>query len=160
MGRNILLIIAILVIIGGAAFVYFDPLDMDILGLKAAAPKAPPVAAPGAKPPVAPPKAAVAPAPAPAPVAALPQAVTPVAPAPAATPQVATLSVAKPGQVSSPPLLDVKNIQTENKPSKPGKPTASKPAINKRDRPKDQDLRHCLELESPQAIAKCAGELE
>jgi hypothetical protein len=33
------------------------------------------------------------------------------------------------------------------------KSTAGKPVI-----PKDADLRHCLELESDAAIAKCAGE--
>jgi len=34
----------------------------------------------------------------------------------------------------------------------------SKPAIDKPMRPKNLDLRHCLELETDAAIAKCAGE--
>ena len=188
MFRNILLIVGFLIVIGGAAFIYFDPLDMDILGLKPASPvvtsKAPPhVAARAAKPPVVQPQIAVAPVPVSAPAAApsqasAPVAVTaqvsapaaaptqaakPVAPTPMATPRVVTPPVEKPGLVSPPPSIFVKNIKAGNKLSKHGKLPADKPAINqsvinKPDRPKNLDLRHCLELESPQAIAICAGE--
>ncbi|HEY8888099.1 MAG TPA: hypothetical protein VIM35_06410 [Gallionella sp.] len=36
--------------------------------------------------------------------------------------------------------------------------TSGKPAIDKPMRSKNLDLRHCLELETDAAIAKCAGE--
>lgn len=80
--QNKWVLVGILAIIGGgAAFVFFDPLGLDLLGGKGraavvkpvaqphvAAPAAKPgVAVPAAKPPAAAPKAAVAPAATPAP---------------------------------------------------------------------------------------------
>jgi hypothetical protein len=151
-----LLPVVILVVIGGAAFVYFDPLDLDLLGLKkdsvvaqhvitprVAAPAVQPhVAAPVAQPPAAAPKAAVAPALAIAPVSAPSTAPfrtpAPVAPQAAATPAVAT---------------PVQALEQPAKPSKPIKTAEAKP-----ERSKTADLRHCLKLETNEAIAKCAGE--
>jgi hypothetical protein len=46
-----------------------------------------------------------------------------------------------------------KSAQATDKPTTSAKTTAGKPVI-----PKDADLRHCLELETDAAIAKCAGE--
>jgi hypothetical protein len=166
-GKNMniksLLLVGILVIIGGAAFVYFDPLDLDLLGLGK-----------GSVPPVAPPrvaasKAAVAPAQAPVatPSSASSPTVTPVkAPPPAATPVVvtpaATSPVATPAQALQPPLKLSKTIKTAKKPSLSGKitvkPTTDKLATSKPERAKNLDLRHCLDLETDKAIAKCAGE--
>lgn len=175
------LLAIILVIIGGGAFVYFDPLDLDLLGLKqkpavahpavpthAAAPaaqppatalKAPvaptqakaavavpspkPLPAPAATSPATAPKAAVAPTQAKAPAAATPSPTSaPVAVAPAVTPPEAAAA-----QAPQPPLKLSKVIET-----------ASKPAIDKPTKPKNLDLRHCLDLETNAAIAKCAGE--
>ena len=173
------LLVGILAIAGGGAFVYFDPLDLDLLGLKqksavaqpaapkhiavpavqppAAAPKTavaqtqtkasavpPPTPshAPAAASPVAAPKAAVAPTQAKAPASATPSPVSaPVAVAPAAPAPVAAAAV------QQPPM----KLSEETK-------TAGKPAIDKPTRPKNLDLRHCLDLETDAAIAKCAGE--
>ncbi|MGA7748672.1 MAG: hypothetical protein WCA63_00850 [Gallionella sp.] len=188
--RNLVLI-GILAIIGGAAFVYFDPLELDLLGLKKGAavakPAVPPlVAAPSVQPTAAPKTAPVpaqsqapvaAPPPVPAPTAApkvsaaqppvvAPKAVaapsqpsapaaTPATPsataAPAANPAT-TLSSAAPDQALEPPLKLSKSIKIAMKPSQSGQ-TANKPQ-----RAKNLDLRHCLELETDAAIAKCAGE--
>ena len=167
-----LVLLGILVIAAGAAFVYFDPLDLDLLGLKqksaaakpatphvasskavaprpmkapVAAPSPAPSPAPAATPPVAAPKAAEAPTQAKAPTA-------PVSPAPsqAAVPAVApaaTPPVAVTAQAPQPPL----KLSKETK-------IAAKPATDKPPRPKNLDLRHCLDLEDDAAIAKCAGE--
>jgi hypothetical protein len=154
-------LVGILVVIGGgAAFVYFDPLGLDLLGSKKSSavvqPVAPPrVKAPAAQATAAAPKAAVAPVQANAPVAAPSAApsptAAPVAPPPTATPVVAapaaTPSVATPAQALQPPLKLSKTIKTAKK-SVTGKPN----------RPKDLDLRNCLDLEDDKAIAKCAGE--
>jgi hypothetical protein len=115
-----------------------------------AAPVSAPVAAPVAQPPTAAPKAAAAPAQANAPAAPSPTA-APVAPPHAATPVVAapvsapveTPSVAEPVQALQTPLKRSKSLKT---------------AKAKPDRPKDLDLRNCLDLEDDKAIAKCAGE--
>ncbi len=140
------ILVGILVIAGGAAFVYFDPLDLDLLGLKksspivvqpaqkkasVAVPLPTPSPAPAATLPAAAPKATVVPTQAQAPVVA-PPAVPAVAPS-----QAAPVSVAAHGPTVKP---------------------AMKSAPVKPERPKNQDLRHCLELESDAAIAKCAGE--
>lgn len=148
--------VGILVIIGGAAFVYFDPLGLDLLGWKEGSaimrPVAPPhvatpaakpgVAAPAAQPHVAAPKATVAPAqanvPVAAPSAAPSRVASPVAPPPAATPV-----VAKPVQALQQPVKPSKSIKT---------------AEAKPERSKSADLRYCLKLETNEAIAKCAGE--
>jgi hypothetical protein len=175
MNKRNLVLVGILVIAGGAAFVYLDPLELDLLGLKkdtvaakpapphvatqvkqpakapgspvqAQAPIAPPAAkpvaaapaVPAAQPPAAAPKTAPVPSPAPAVTSASTAATT----VPAAEP-----AVAAPGQPMQPPLKLSKSIKAEKSPP-PEKPI----------RPKDQDLRHCLELETDAAIAKCAGE--
>ena len=160
-----LVLVGIVVIAGGAAFVYFDPLGLDLLGSKksttVAQPVVPPRAAATAKPAVAGPKAAAAPAQANAPVAAAPAAPSPtakpaVAPTPVVAAPVATPSVATPAQSIEPPLKLAKTITTEKKPSQPGQPGSK--ATGKPERAKNLDLRHCLELETDAAIAKCAGE--
>jgi hypothetical protein len=142
-----LLPVVILVVIGGAAFVYFDPLDLDLLGLKKDSVVAqhvvtPRVAAPVAQPSTAALKAAVAAAQAIAPVsapsAAPSRTAAPVAPLLAAAPV-----VTKPVQV----------LEQSTKPSKPIKTAEAKP-----ERSKTADLRYCLKLETNEAIAKCAGE--
>ncbi len=48
------------------------------------------------------------------------------------------------------PLLPVKSSQTNK--------TTGKPAVAKPVRPKNLDLRHCLDLKTNAEIAKCAGE--
>lgn len=159
--KKLVPVVILVVIGGGAAFVYFDPLDLDLLGWKKGSAVvrrvAPPhVAAPAAQPPVAAPKAASAPAQANAPVAAasaVPSrtaapvtprpAATPVVAAPVATSAVATSSVATPAKALSSPLKLSKSI---------------KAAQAKPERSKSADLRHCLDLETNAAIAKCAGE--
>ena len=164
-----LALVGIVVIAGGAAFVYFDPLGLDLLGSKksttVAQPVVPPRASAAAKPAIAGPKTAVAPAQANAPVAAAPAAPSPtakpvVAPAPALTPvvaaPVATPSVASPDQAIQPSLKLAKTIKTAKTPSQPGQPGSK--ATGKPERAKNLDLRHCLELETDAAIAKCAGE--
>jgi hypothetical protein len=184
-GQKMWVLVGILVIIGGAAFVYLDPLDLDLLSLKkgsvvvqpaapprVAAPAAKPgVAAPAAQPTTAAPKAAIASAQANAPAVAAPAApsstaapvvtpspaVTPVVAAPVATPAVAAPSVATQGQALQPPLKLAKTIKTAKKPSQSGQP-AGKPTTSKPERAKNLDLRNCLELETDAAIAKCAGE--
>lgn len=167
--RNLALI-GIVVIAGGAAFVYFDPLGLDLLGSKKSTavvqPVVPPRASAAAKPAVAGPKTAVAPAQANAPVTGAPAAPSPtaksvVAPAPAVMPvvaaPVATLSDATQPQAIEPPLKLAKTIKTAKTPSQSGQP-GSKPTAGKPERAKNLDLRHCLELETDAAIAKCAGE--
>src|SRR5450756_664970 len=125
-GRKIWVFIGILVIIGSAAFVFFDPLDLDLLGLKQTSVvvkhvPVSPAAVPAAKPPA-----------------------------------------SAPAQALQPPLKLAKTIKTAKTTSQSGqtasKPTASKPANDKPERAKNLDLRHCLELETDAAIAKCAGE--
>lgn len=135
-------LVAILLIAGGAAFVYFDPMNLDLLGMNppSAVQTAPRVAAPKpvvtlvqAKPLVAPVALLKAP-PAPPPVVV---AVPVVVPAPTRQPEMKmeTKTVIK-------PTMKTTAIKTDSKP----------------DRPKNLDLRHCLELETDAAIAKCAGE--
>lgn len=152
-----LVLVGILVIIGAGAFVYLDPLGLDLLGLKqghvVVQPAAKPGAvAPAAKPSVAAPKPAVAPAQVIAPVAAPPTPSSRTA-APAATP-----TAAAPVQIIQPPMKLAETSKTANA-TQSGKPAAStKPTADKPMRPKDLDMRHCLELETDAAIAKCAGE--
>src|SRR5450759_4849784 len=96
-GQRIWVFVGILVILGGAAFVFFDPLDLDLLGLKqgtvvvkhvavsptAASAAKPGVAAPAANPPAAATKAAIAPVQVNAPAS------PPAAPSPTAAPKAA-----------------------------------------------------------------------
>lgn len=175
--RNLVLV-GIVVIAGGAAFVYFDPLDLDLLGQKKSHTVAQPVATPkvaaAPKPPAAPANVpAPTPAPAsptqvcigagcaiPSPTPAAPAASPPAAPVavppPAATPVAAKPVVAPPAQTTQPPLKLAKTISTEKQPTQPGQPGSK--ATGKPERAKNLDLRHCLELETDKAIAKCAGE--
>lgn len=170
--QKTLLLVGILIIIGGGAFVYFDPLDMDLLGMKqkpaAAKPAIPHVASSKAvaPPPVKAPVAAPSQAPSPAPVATPPIAAPKAAEAPTqakasaapvATPAAPT-PVAAAVQVPQPPMKLPEETKTAGE-SKTAEPkAASKPAPGKPERPKNLDLRHCLELETDAAIAKCAGE--
>ena len=151
--------VGILIIVGGiGAYMFLYPQEEKV-SHTVVAPKTPPrVASPAAaspvSAPVAAPKAASAPAQANAPAApsptaapiAPPHAATPVVAAPISAP-VATPSVAEPVQALQPPLKLSKTIKTAKK-SVTGKPN----------RPKDLDLRNCLDLEDDKAIAKCAGE--
>jgi len=138
-----LVLVVILVLIGGAAFVYFDPLDLDLLGMNKSAVVGKKVAVPAAAPnqAVVPPKAAVPVAPAQVSAPVVPPKPTPIVAAPVVAPY-----VEPPTQPKQPPLKLAKSIKIE-------KPASDKPA-----RPKDLDLRHCLEMDTNQAIAKCAGE--
>jgi hypothetical protein len=136
------ILVGILMIIGGAAFVYLDPLELHLLGPEltpvVVKPAPPHVAAPAPKP--AAPKPVVAKA-----VAA------PVAAMSAATSETAKPVAAKPAEArAQTPLQPLKSARTTK--------TTSKPAIDKSMRPKNLDLRHCLDLKTDAAIAKCAGE--
>ncbi|HUV99004.1 MAG TPA: hypothetical protein VMV88_02510 [Gallionella sp.] len=148
MGKKVWLLVGLLVILAAGAFVYLDPMDLDLLGMKQATVVAIPAAkkhttAPVVRHPAAAPKAAAelqakAPAPIPSPPAPA-EAEPALAPAQAtatAAPSVATVAPALP-QVIKPAPVKAK----------------SKPV-----RPKNLDLRHCLKLETDAAIAKCAGE--
>jgi hypothetical protein len=174
------LLVGFLAIIGAGAFVYFDPMDLDLLGLKqnpvaakSAAPKH--IAATAQRPIPATPKSAVAPTQAKAPVAVPPpapvNAPAAISPAPkaavAATHAEAPAAAARsmPSPTATPaaaspaaaPNVAVQAPQPSMKLSKETK-TAGKPAAVKPVRPKNLDLRHCLDLEDNAAIAKCAGE--
>lgn len=127
------ILFGILIIIGGAAFVYLDPLELHLLG-----PEPVPVVVKPAPPHVA--------APAPKPAAPKPVAAMPAATTETAKP-VATEPAMAPAQA---PLLPVKSSQTNR--------TTSKPAVDKPVRPKNLDLEHCLDLKTDAEIAKCAGE--
>ena len=176
--RKTFVIAVILIIISGGAFVYFDPLDLDLLGLKPAVvakPATPPrTAALGAQPA----KAPIVPAPvAPIPAAQAPANIPVAAPnAPASTPAaqslapapkapvasappapVVTPSVVVPTQTMQPPLKLAKTMKAA-KGTQSGKSVRKSSDSFKPERPRDQDLRHCLGLESNAAIAKCAGE--
>ena len=156
MGGKKLVLLGILVIAAGAAFVYFDPLDMNLLGMKQAAVVAKP-AVPHVVPKAASP--AATPMPAATPSVGVPKM---AAATPAKTPEVATTpkpvaavapSPAAPGNAAAgaPVALAAKKLAKQAM-------TASRPVADKLPRPKNLDLRHCLDLESDAAIAKCAGE--
>ncbi|MGB9094367.1 MAG: hypothetical protein WCB93_09645 [Gallionella sp.] len=187
MDRKVLLL-GLLVIVGAGTFVYLDPMDLDLLGLKqeqvvakpAVPPKHPaspavlphpaasktavaqtrnkaaiPAAAPAAEPAVAEANPAQLPAqPAAAPkVAAVPApAAAELPPAPAAEP----VPAAEPAKVSAEPAV----TPAEAMPVAAVAPPAMKPAKaeSKPPRPKNLDLRHCLDLKTDAEIAKCAGE--
>ena len=166
-GRKTLLLVGILAVCG-AAFLYLDPLELDLLGLQQHAVVTKPAPAPH---PAAPAAHPLAPATAAAPAnvaassvlpfgagapqamnAAHPTVVVQHASVPAETPSTAvpvtpaTAPVAAPAEVAQPAT-----------PAKPVK-TAKKTAPAKRSIPRDADLRHCLDLDTDAAIAKCAGE--
>jgi len=170
------ILVGVLVIIGGGALVYFDPLDLNLLGEKpspAVAKPAPPhVPVPVAKPAVTKPPEPKPPGTKLIGAVAAQLAVPAMASAPAATPAVdapskasfpaAAMSAAEsetatpsdtatPGETSAqkmhPPMKSAAMIETDRKPA------TAKPI-----RPKNLDLRYCLELDSDAAIAKCAGE--
>ena len=181
------ILFGILIITGGAAFVYLDPLDLHLLllvGLEpapvVAKPAPPHVAAPAPKPPVA---KSAAPKPAATKPAATKQVATPLAavaiphasPLPAAVPALArhvatppktsahaeempaaTSETAKPVATKPAAVPAVTHMPPLKSPKT--KKTTSKPAVDKPVRPKNLDLRHCLDLKTDAAIAKCAGE--
>jgi hypothetical protein len=147
-----LLLVGMLVIVAVGAFVYLDPMGLNLLGLKQESAVAKPVTPthPVAPAPVAPankPVAAVAtphPAAVPAPV---PPVTTMTSAASKAEKPAATKSVAAPIQAPEPPIKSSETVKS-----------SSTPAIDKPVRPKNLDMRHCLKLETDAAIAKCAGE--
>jgi hypothetical protein len=147
-------ILAVVIVGGIGAYMFLYPQEEKV-SHTVVAPKTPPrVASPAVassvSAPVAAPKAASAPAQANAPAAPSPTA-APVAPPHAATPVVAA-PVSAP--VATPSVAEpVQALQTPLKLSKSLKTAKAKP-----DRPKDLDLRNCLDLEDDKAIAKCAGE--
>ncbi len=149
--KKVAIIGAAVLLIAGAAFVFFDPLGLDLLGAKPGVdvvkPVATPrVAAPVAKPPAAAPKAAAMPTPVIAPVSAVSS--VPVQAA-------ATVSASFPA-VSAPvatPSVAAQTPQSTLKISKTVKAAKAKP-----ERSKSADLRDCLKLDTDAAIAKCAGE--
>lgn len=166
-GRKMWVLVGILVIIGGAAFVLLDPLELDLLGLKQGTTvvktiPAPHASASAAKPGAAAP-AAQAPAAAPKPAAAPAPVIAPAAPSSTAVPDAAAAEA-----LQSPLKLSTtikaaktksKSAQATDKPTTSAKTTAiTKTTAGKPVIPKDADLRHCLELETDAAIAKCAGE--
>ena len=134
-------------------------------GVKAPAPT--PAKPPAAKPPPAPAPQPVAAAPAvPNPVAATVAAPKPASPAAPVAPS-GTAVPAKPAVTASPVPAKMAAAEpvkqsaaapvVESKPSAPAKlAIAEKPAAPSRKRPPDSALRDCLNLESNQAIAKCA----
>jgi hypothetical protein len=175
------LLVGILAIVGAGAFVYFDPLNLDLLGLKqkpaVSHPSAPAhVVAPTVKPPVAALKPAVTPTeaktivakPTPSPATGItstvavpkaeiapPQVKAPAAATPSATPKSVS---AAPASAATP--LEMPTAQAPQQPMKLSKETETvkKPVVDKPARPKNLDLRYCLDLETNEAIAKCAGE--
>ena len=165
-GRKTLMLVGILVI-SGAAFVYFDPLGLDLLGLQQHAVAMKPVpaphpAAPASKPAVVPAHVAavssVAFSGAGAPQqmnAAHPPVIVQHAAVPAATPPTAV-----PVAPATAPVAASAEVAQPATPAKPAKKAApAKPATPVKTKiPRDADLRHCLDLESDAAIAKCAGE--
>jgi len=166
-GQKTWLLLGVLAIAGGAAFVYFDPLGLDPLGLKSGDSAAKSAAAPNEHTTPAAARAAVVPAKASisAASAVLPAtgaAVTPAAPSSA----VAAISPAH-AEVP-PPVAPVHSLQhpsefsktasSADKTSEPGK-TAGRPMKPTEPmKPMDSDLRYCLKLDTDAAIAKCAGE--
>lgn len=151
--------ILVVIIIGGiGAYMFLYPQEVKV-SHAVVAPKAPPrVAVPAAQPPVAAPKAAVAPAQVIAPVSAPSAAPSRIA-APVTLPPAASPVVATPAQALQPPLQLSKTIKTANKSSKSSKATSTQPTTSTQPkRPKNSDLRNCLDLEDDKAIAKCAGE--
>lgn len=176
-GRKTLMLVGILVI-SGAAFVYFDPLGLDLLGLQQHAVVTKPAPAPhpavpavhplqpAAHPPIPAPQPAVVPAHVAASSvlpsgAGAPQAMNaahpPVIVQHAAVPAATASTVVPVAPAAAPAAAPAEVAQLPAQPAKPAR-AAKKPAPVKPMIPKDADLRHCLDLESDAAIAKCAGE--
>jgi hypothetical protein len=142
-----LLLVGMLVIVAVGAFVYLDPMGLNLLGLKQESAVAKPVTPTHPVAPANKPVAAVAtphPAAVPAPV---PPVTTMTFAASKAEKPAATKSVAAPIQAPEPPIKSSETVKS-----------SSTPAIDKPVRPKNLDMRHCLKLETDAAIAKCAGE--
>ncbi len=74
-------------------------------------------------------------------------------PPPASPPAAAASAVAAPEATPAAPAQKAEKAEAVAKPS-----TSVKRTKARTERPKNLDLRHCLELESNAAIAKCAGE--
>ncbi len=160
MDRKVLLLVGLLVVVGAGAFVYLDPMDLDLLGLKqeqvvakpAVAPKH--AAVPAVLPHAAVPKKSVAqtqnkaalPAREPKACGCCRHLLSEPVPAPAAEASNATAETAampaEPMPVAAVAAPAMKPAKAESKPP----------------RPKNLDLRHCLELKTDAEIAKCAGE--
>lgn len=170
---NSKVLLLLLVLVAAGAFVYLDPMDLDLLGLKQQQVVAKPAAAPkypaAVKPHEPAPKTAVAQT---QKKAALPAA------EPAAEPAAAKAKPAQlhaqpaaaeppPAPANEPSAAKVPNVSammaaapSEAKPVDAVPPQAMKPAKakSKPPRPKNLDLRYCLELKTDAEIAKCAGE--
>lgn len=180
-------ILSIVVIaIGGAAFAYFDPLDLDLLGLKStsvssksttAKPAAPGAALQAGKPPAttSTPKAVTSSTPVP-----LPAGMPAGTPAPKATPAPAAMHNANPVAAPATASLPVPAGMPAGMPAPKTAPApaamssansvaavlapAVQPAKSFKKSPSEAvyppsvDLRHCLDQPTPQEIAKCAGE--
>ena len=161
-GQKTWLLLGVLAIAGGAAFLYFDPLGLDPLGLKSGDSAAKPAAAPNGHATPAAAKTAVAPA------KASISAASAVLPAMGAAPSSAVVAISPASAEVPPPVAPVQALQQPSKPfktamsagkaSEPGK-TAGRPMKPKEPmKPMDSDLRYCLKLDTDAAIAKCAGE--
>lgn len=126
-----LAILGVLLVGGGAAFVYLDPMELDLLGLNP-----PPVVVQTPTPRPPPPKMTPAPPP------AMPA--TPSAPVKADQPALA--KVAEPPAAPAAPAVSTQpEVLPENKTSNV-KPLS----------PPSVDLRHCLDLTTDEAVMKCA----
>ena len=175
MDRKVLLLVGLLVVVGAGAFVYLDPMDLDLLGLKQEQVVAKPAAAPAVLPHAAVPKKSVAQtqnkAALPAAAPAAEPAVTKTKPAriavlPSAAPKVVALPapavepVPAPAAEASNATAETAAMPAEPMPVAAVAPPAVKPAKaeSKPPRPRNLDLRHCLELKTDAEIAKCAGE--
>ena len=184
MDRKVLLLVGLLVVVGAGAFVYLDPMDLDLLGLKqeqvvakpAVAPKHP--AVPAVLPHAAVPKKSVAQTQNKAAIRAAEPAAEPAVgetnpaqlPAqPSAAPKVAAVPApaVERGAAEPAPAAEASNATAETAvmpaeamPVAAVAPPAMKPAKaeSKPPRPKNLDLRHCLDLKTDAEIAKCAGE--
>lgn len=165
---------AVLIIGGGAGFVYFDPLDMDLLGLN------PPVVQPVPKVQPRPAKSGV---PAPGTPAVGAPSVAPTGAPKSATPTTPQVTAGAPQVVGAPPVTtdhkaaalvvsDPASAHPVAQSPSPAVPAEAAPEINpplkmshalksaasKPAYPPSVDLRHCLDQPTPQDIAKCAGE--
>lgn len=143
-----LAILGVLLVGGAAAFVYLDPLDLDLLGLKP-----PPVATPVAAPRPAAPKPATPAVP-----------VTPATPAAPATPVTPAVS-ATPTAPATPAMADEAGAVPETPSPAAEQKLQFVPVLSQKPKPAlkpvsppSVDLRHCLEQTTNEAIAKCASE--
>lgn len=166
-GQKTWLLLGVLAITGGAAFVYFDPLGLDPLGLKSGDSAAKSAAAPDGHTTPAAAKTAVAPAKASISAASAVLPATGAAATPAA-PSSAVVAISSAPAEVPPPVASVQALQhrsklsktamSANKVSEPGKTTGRPMQPTEPMKPMDSDLRYCLKLDTDAAIAKCAGE--